>query len=236
MRDAMQPPDWAEALLLAILPADRAEAVSGDLLEVYRDEQLPARGRGGADRWYVRRWRARSSGRRGCGSCRSWPCSCSPIWPTCGAHRRLPASRSWVWRSSRGPRGGVDGGPGRWAVASSLAPARRLRFGSAWRSGGWPPGIRRVHPANRSVLDQRLALQRRAGRVLPALDLLGQRRRDRHERDRVQRRRRPDRPDRRVSQRDDPESHRADLKVRPTPVYSFCRCTCTVKAPPLSGK
>ncbi len=54
MRDATRPPVWAEALLLALLPADRAQSVSGDLLEAYRDEQLPTRGRAGANRWYVR--------------------------------------------------------------------------------------------------------------------------------------------------------------------------------------
>jgi hypothetical protein len=39
---------------VALLPADRAESESGDLLEAYRDEQLPARGHVGADAWYLR--------------------------------------------------------------------------------------------------------------------------------------------------------------------------------------
>jgi len=39
---------------VALLPADRTESDSGDLLEAYRDEQLPARGRVGADWWYLR--------------------------------------------------------------------------------------------------------------------------------------------------------------------------------------
>jgi hypothetical protein len=39
---------------VASLPADHAESVSGDLLEAYRDEQVPTRGRTGADWWYVR--------------------------------------------------------------------------------------------------------------------------------------------------------------------------------------
>ena len=51
---APNPPDWAESVFKALLPADRAETESGDLLEAYRDEQLPARGRVAADRWYVR--------------------------------------------------------------------------------------------------------------------------------------------------------------------------------------
>jgi len=54
MRDAKSPPAWAERLLLAVVPADRAESFSGDLLEAYRDEHEPARGRAGADRWYLR--------------------------------------------------------------------------------------------------------------------------------------------------------------------------------------
>jgi hypothetical protein len=54
MREPLSPPAWAEAVLRAILPAADVESVSGDLLEVYRDEQRPARGRAGADRWYLR--------------------------------------------------------------------------------------------------------------------------------------------------------------------------------------
>ncbi len=54
MSDAPNPPSWAEAVLMALLPADRAECESGDLLEVYRDQQVPARGRAAADWWYVR--------------------------------------------------------------------------------------------------------------------------------------------------------------------------------------
>lgn len=53
-RHAVSPPAWAEWVLVALLPAERAESESGDLLEAYRDEQLPARGQAGADRWYVR--------------------------------------------------------------------------------------------------------------------------------------------------------------------------------------
>jgi hypothetical protein len=48
------PPAWAESIFMALLPIDRAETESGDLLEAYRDEQVPARGRAAADRWYVR--------------------------------------------------------------------------------------------------------------------------------------------------------------------------------------
>ena len=48
------PPDWAERAFMAMLPPTEAETESGDLLEVYRDEQVPVRGRAAADRWYVR--------------------------------------------------------------------------------------------------------------------------------------------------------------------------------------
>jgi hypothetical protein len=63
MSSDIAPPPWAERLLCMLLaPADR-EAVSGDLLEAYRDEVHPARGRAGADWWYLRQiawfaWRA----------------------------------------------------------------------------------------------------------------------------------------------------------------------------------
>ena len=52
--NAPKPPDWAERAFMTLLPPDRAETESGDLLEAYRDEQVPARGRVVADRWYVR--------------------------------------------------------------------------------------------------------------------------------------------------------------------------------------
>jgi hypothetical protein len=52
--NAPNPPAWAESVLMALLPADRAECESGDLLEVYRDQQVPARGRAAADWWYIR--------------------------------------------------------------------------------------------------------------------------------------------------------------------------------------
>jgi hypothetical protein len=57
------PPAWAEHLLRLLLqPADR-ETVSGDLLEAYREDVHPARGRRRADWWYLRQtagfaWRA----------------------------------------------------------------------------------------------------------------------------------------------------------------------------------
>jgi len=47
------PPDWAERVLQAFLPSRAFESVSGDLLEEYRETVFPARGRHGADRWYL---------------------------------------------------------------------------------------------------------------------------------------------------------------------------------------
>ena len=63
MTNDVVPPAWAERLLrLLLAPADR-EIVSGDLLEAYRDDVHPARGRRRADLWYIRQvawfaWRA----------------------------------------------------------------------------------------------------------------------------------------------------------------------------------
>jgi hypothetical protein len=54
MKDAPNPPGWAESLFVALLPIDRSECESGDLLEAYRDQQVPFRGRAAADWWYVR--------------------------------------------------------------------------------------------------------------------------------------------------------------------------------------
>jgi hypothetical protein len=47
------PPRWADTMLRLLLkPADR-DAVSGDLLEEYRDSVRPTRGRRRADAWFV---------------------------------------------------------------------------------------------------------------------------------------------------------------------------------------
>jgi hypothetical protein len=48
-----RPPQWADALLQLLLNAADRESVSGDLIEQYRDEIVPAHGRQWADLWYV---------------------------------------------------------------------------------------------------------------------------------------------------------------------------------------
>jgi len=48
------PPRWAEAALRLLLPAGDAEAVTGDLIEEYRESVYPSRSRWRADLWYVR--------------------------------------------------------------------------------------------------------------------------------------------------------------------------------------
>jgi hypothetical protein len=48
------PPVLAEAVLRSVLKRRDVESVPGDLLEEYRDRIWPARGKGGADVWYVR--------------------------------------------------------------------------------------------------------------------------------------------------------------------------------------
>jgi len=47
------PPEWAEALVRLVLDRDRADSVTGDLLEEYRASIHPAHGQSRADRWYV---------------------------------------------------------------------------------------------------------------------------------------------------------------------------------------
>jgi hypothetical protein len=48
------PPRWAEGLLRSLLrPGDR-EAISGDLLEEFREVRRPALGALRADAWYVK--------------------------------------------------------------------------------------------------------------------------------------------------------------------------------------
>jgi hypothetical protein len=54
MDSTARPPSWLEAVLRALLRSDQVENVSGDLLEIYRDEKLPSLGPAGADRWYFR--------------------------------------------------------------------------------------------------------------------------------------------------------------------------------------
>jgi len=48
------PPEAAELILRALLPADARESVSGDLLEEYRESRVPAAGELRADLWYWR--------------------------------------------------------------------------------------------------------------------------------------------------------------------------------------
>jgi hypothetical protein len=48
------PPEWAERVLQAFLTSRSFESVSGDLLEEYRETIFPARGRHGADVWYLK--------------------------------------------------------------------------------------------------------------------------------------------------------------------------------------
>jgi len=49
----IHPPRWADALLRSVLKPDDVEAVSGDLIEEYRDSIRPLRGRWQADLWYL---------------------------------------------------------------------------------------------------------------------------------------------------------------------------------------
>lgn len=49
-----QPPSWAQALLALFVPWRGRDALLGDLLEEYRETQLPARGARGASVWYAR--------------------------------------------------------------------------------------------------------------------------------------------------------------------------------------
>jgi hypothetical protein len=48
------PPRWLESLLLTCLPARDRETISGDLLEEYREVQLPRLGPMRANIWYAR--------------------------------------------------------------------------------------------------------------------------------------------------------------------------------------
>lgn len=48
------PPDWLQKVLSLVSNARDREAISGDLLEEYREEQLPRLGSGRATCWYLR--------------------------------------------------------------------------------------------------------------------------------------------------------------------------------------
>ncbi len=48
------PPAWAELLVTLFAPARREDSVLGDLLEEYREVQLPRYGKAAADRWFAR--------------------------------------------------------------------------------------------------------------------------------------------------------------------------------------
>ncbi len=48
------PPRSLETLLVALLPARDRDTISGDLLELYREDHLPRKGRNRANLWYAR--------------------------------------------------------------------------------------------------------------------------------------------------------------------------------------
>lgn len=57
------PPAWAQSLLSLLVSSRHRDGILGDLLEEYRESQVPARDVPAADRWYVRQvvgflWRA----------------------------------------------------------------------------------------------------------------------------------------------------------------------------------
>jgi hypothetical protein len=57
------PPEYAQVLIESLVPATRRDNIIGDLLEEYRETQVPERGETRADWWYVRQalgflWRA----------------------------------------------------------------------------------------------------------------------------------------------------------------------------------
>ena len=51
--DLVRPPQWAESLLRLLLPPKDVEAISGDLLEEYRENARPRLGRRRADLWFI---------------------------------------------------------------------------------------------------------------------------------------------------------------------------------------
>jgi hypothetical protein len=61
--ELIRPPDWMVGLLRLLLRPVDQQTVFGDLLEEYRESVVPARGRSGADFWFLRQvagfaWRA----------------------------------------------------------------------------------------------------------------------------------------------------------------------------------
>lgn len=59
----IHPPSWAESLLASIVAPGSRDGILGDLLEEYREVQVPQRGQDAAGAWYIRQvllflWRA----------------------------------------------------------------------------------------------------------------------------------------------------------------------------------
>jgi hypothetical protein len=54
MSDLPYPPAWAELLVTLFAPARRQDSVVGDLLEEYREVQLPQHGIAAANRWFAK--------------------------------------------------------------------------------------------------------------------------------------------------------------------------------------
>jgi hypothetical protein len=54
MSELPDPPAWAETIVTLFAPARRQDSVVGDLLEEYREVQLPRHGVAAANRWFAR--------------------------------------------------------------------------------------------------------------------------------------------------------------------------------------
>ena len=198
------PPEVAELILRGLLPLDMRETVSGDLLEEYRESRVPAVGEFRADLWYWRQvggmWlRAVLVARRvrGPPPRRSRRVRYVPRALGCVLSRR-PAdtrARRALARRPRRPRRARD------RVRKLAHPAMAGRIGRRARRicdrvvvhGGL--GERDVPPvcaraAGQPVLGSGVAVEHaiRRARDIPALDVLGQRRRPVHRRHRPARR------------------------------------------------
>jgi hypothetical protein len=91
------PPRWAESLLRLLLAPEDRQSVSGDLLEEYRENVHPARGRRRADLWYVSQvagfaWRAHRTWAALLGGAFVSRTAIDWLWPTTDFYARSTVS------------------------------------------------------------------------------------------------------------------------------------------------
>ncbi len=154
------PPPWAVWLLVTLVPRRHRDILSGDVMDRYRDQILPARGRPRANRWFVAqtvqcawaqsRWALlvvllsflvgdglHAKPPEGGSTLRSWLTTTGPAWAL-GAVAVRTGWRTGAWAALI--TGGLAAGVGTAAilvlttVTLAIAQPQLMKIGMSWES------------------------------------------------------------------------------------------------------